>query len=65
MRRRKTPKLDPVARIERAESFFAATGLSITHGGTMACYAQSSDQIRMPPFETFRDARKLLRNSRA
>lgn len=50
------PQLDALQRIERAESFFAATGAAITHGGTMACYAQGTDQIRMPPFETFRDA---------
>jgi antirestriction protein ArdC len=52
------PQPDPIPRIERAEAFFAATGAAITHGGTMACYAQGSDQIRMPPFETFRDAEK-------
>jgi antirestriction protein ArdC len=50
------PTLDPLQRIDRAEAFFAATGLAIVHGGTTACYAQGSDQIRMPPFETFRDA---------
>lgn len=50
------PQLDPLQRIERAEGFFAATGATIAHGGTMACYAQQSDHIRMPPFETFRDA---------
>jgi antirestriction protein ArdC len=50
------PQLDSLQRIQRAESFFAATGASIAHGGTMACYAQGPDHIRMPPFETFRDA---------
>lgn len=50
------PQLDPVARIERPEGFFAATGAAITHGGTMACYVAGQDHIRMPPFETFRDA---------
>lgn len=50
------PQLDSLQRIERAEGFFAATGATIAHGGTMACYAQQPDHIRMPPFETFRDA---------
>ncbi|PPC99400.1 MAG: antirestriction protein [Hyphomicrobium sp.] len=48
--------LDPVQRIERAEAFFAAIGASIITGGNMACYSVSHDHIRMPPFETFRDA---------
>ena len=56
MRRREAPQLDPVQRIERAEGFFAATGASIPHGGTMAYYAQAHDRVQMPPFETFRDA---------
>lgn len=50
------PVLEPVQRIERAEGFFAATGAQITQGGNMACYVQGSDEIRMPPFESFRDA---------
>ena len=49
------PQLDPLQRIERAEGFFAATGLSVIHGGNMACYSVTHDHIRMPPFETFRD----------
>jgi antirestriction protein ArdC len=50
------PQLDGLQRIGRAERFFAATGAHVTHGGTMACYAQEPDHIRMPPFESFRDA---------
>jgi len=50
------PRLDPVQRIGRAESFFAATGAQIRHGGNMACYNVATDSIRMPPFEAFRDA---------
>lgn len=50
------PKIDAPQRIERAEQFFAATGAAIAHAGTEACYVQSSDQIRMPPLETFVDA---------
>lgn len=51
-----SPTLDPVQRIERADAFFAATGAQIEHGGSMACYSVTLDRIKMPPFETFRDA---------
>lgn len=50
------PQLDPVERIEKAESFFAATRADIRHGGNQAYYAVSSDYVQMPPFEAFRDA---------
>jgi antirestriction protein ArdC len=50
------PALPPLARIERAEQFFAATGADIRHGGTRAYYAQQPDYVQMPPFETFKDA---------
>jgi antirestriction protein ArdC len=50
------PRIDPIARIEHAENFFAATGASITHGGNRAFYRPSTDSINMPPFEAFRDA---------
>lgn len=50
------PQLDPVERIERAESFFAATRADIRHGGNQAYYAVGSDYVQMPPFEAFRDA---------
>lgn len=50
------PKLDPVARIEHAEQFFAATGADIRHGGNQAYYSVGSDYVQMPPFKTFRDA---------
>jgi len=50
------PTLDPVARIEAAEAFFAATAADVRHGGTSAYYAIGSDHVQMPPFETFRDA---------
>lgn len=46
----------PEPRVERADSFFAATGAAIRHGGNMAFYAAGSDHVQMPPFETFRDA---------
>lgn len=50
------PRLDPVQRIERAETFFEATNADIRHGGNMAAYNVALDQVRMPLFETFRDA---------
>ena len=50
------PTLDPVQRIAHAESFFAATGADIRHGGDRAYFASSVDRVQMPPFETFRDA---------
>ena len=50
------PVLDPVARIDHAERFFAGTGAAVRHGGNQAFYAGGSDHIQMPPFESFRDA---------
>lgn len=50
------PRLDSVQRIDHAERFFAATGADISHGGNMACYSVVTDSVRMPPFETFKDA---------
>ena len=50
------PALPPLARIERAERFFAATGAEIRHGGNRAFYAVGPDYVQMPPFETFVDA---------
>lgn len=53
---RPTPILDPVARIEHADSFFANTGSVIRHGGSKAYFSPSTDHIQMPPFASFRDA---------
>jgi antirestriction protein ArdC len=50
------PRLDPVQRIDRADSFFAATGATVRHGGDRAYYSGGSDHVQMPPFEAFRDA---------
>jgi len=50
------PVLDPVERIEYAETFFSSTKADIRHGGTQAYYAIGSDRIQMPHFESFRDA---------
>lgn len=47
---------EPMQRIERAEAFFANTKADIRTGGNQAYYAIDADYIRMPPFETFRDA---------
>jgi len=43
-------------RIERADTFFANTKADVRTGGNRAFYAIDSDYVRMPPFETFRDA---------
>ena len=48
--------LSPLARIERADAFFAATGLALSHGGNQAFYAVQADRVQLPPFEAFRDA---------
>jgi antirestriction protein ArdC len=49
-------RTDSVQRIAHAESFFAATGVSVRHGGNRAYYSVSTDHVQMPPFEAFRDA---------
>lgn len=50
------PQLDPVARIEHAEKFFAALGATIGHGENRAYYSVTNDIIQMPPFVSFQDA---------
>ena len=50
------PALPHLQRIDAADRFFAATGAVIRHGGARAYYAEGSDHVQMPPFETFRDA---------
>jgi len=50
------PKLDPVARIDRAENFFAASKATIRHGGNRAYNAQDVAYVLLPPFECIRDA---------
>lgn len=49
------PTLDPVARIERAEAFFAATGATIREGGNQAYYTAAGDHVQMPPFVAFNE----------
>jgi len=51
-----TQPAETLPRIERADVFFANTKADIRVGGDRAFYAMENDYIRMPPFETFRDA---------
>ncbi|WP_421400977.1 ArdC family protein [Agrobacterium fabrum] len=46
---------NPVERIADTETFFAATGAIIRHGGAKAFYAPGPDMIQMPLIEAFRD----------
>jgi len=50
------PEINPDQRNALIEAFFAATGAEIRHGGGVACYVPSVDLVRMPTFESFRDA---------
>jgi antirestriction protein ArdC len=50
------PRSGTVERIERAESFLAATGATVVHGGSKACYVSRTDSIHMPCIDFFRDA---------
>jgi len=50
------PPQGKLERIEHADRFYANTGARIEHGGNRAYYALESDYVRMPLFETFRDA---------
>lgn len=47
--------LDAAARIAEADSFFAATGAVVGHGGDQAYYSIAADRVQMPLFESFRD----------
>eukprot|EP01037_Dinobryon_pediforme_P014018 gene14018-14136_t len=49
-------RTESVQRIAHAEAFFAATGASIVHGGSRACYIPSTDNIHMPCIDFFCDA---------
>jgi antirestriction protein ArdC len=50
------PRSGTVQRIERAESFFAATGANVVHGGSRACYVLRTDNVHLPCIDFFRDA---------
>ena len=44
-------------RASNARKFFAATGAVIAHGGNRAFCTQGTNEIRMPPFEMFREVK--------
>jgi antirestriction protein ArdC len=50
------PRTESVERIARVETFLAATGANVRHGGNMAYYNVTSDHVQLPPIEVFRDA---------
>lgn len=50
------PQLDPLARIEAADLFFANSQADIRHGGNQAYYTGEADYVQMPPFASFKDA---------
>jgi antirestriction protein ArdC len=50
------PRGETVQRIAHAESFFAATGANVVHGGSRACYVPSTDNVHMPCIDFFRDS---------
>jgi antirestriction protein ArdC len=50
------PPKEKTERIEHAERFFANTGAKIDYGENRAFCSITTDSIRMPPFETFRDS---------
>jgi antirestriction protein ArdC len=47
---------ETIQRIAHLESFFAATGANVVHGGSRACYVPSTDNVHMPCIDFFRDA---------
>ena len=46
----------PHERNERADRFFASTGITIRHGGRRAFYSILEDYVQMPPLELFKEA---------
>lgn len=50
------PQAEKLQLIESAESFFAATGATIRHGGNRAFYSPGHDFIQLPVPEAFKDA---------
>lgn len=50
------PVSNVASRLEIADSFFAATGAVIRHGGNDAFYSPSKDFIQMPEFTSFHHA---------
>lgn len=49
------PLGDALERVAHAEAFVAATGASISHGGTQASYNIGLDRVRMPALDCFHD----------
>jgi antirestriction protein ArdC len=50
------PRLDTISRIDHVETFFKNLKVDIHHNGAYAIYDVKYDHIRLPPFESFRDA---------
>jgi len=50
------PPSEGPERIAEADTFFAAIGADIRHGGNRAYYSPGGDHIQMPHFSAFRDA---------
>ncbi len=48
-----SPKPSPVEREHVAEALFAAAAANVSHGGNVAAYSPSRDQIHLPRFEQF------------
>jgi len=51
-----SPALNVEARIEQAEKFLSALGISIVHGGADAFYRPATDRVHLPAFDLFYDA---------
>jgi antirestriction protein ArdC len=49
----------PVQRIEHAEAFFAATGITIRQQGHRAFYREDTDVVQVPPIDRFPDAEEF------
>ncbi len=45
-----------INKLETVDRFFAATGVTVRHGGNLAFYSPSHDIVQMPRIEAFRDA---------
>jgi antirestriction protein ArdC len=50
------PPKETLERIQHADEFFAHTKADIRYGGNQAFYSITDDYVRLPPFESFRDA---------
>ena len=57
------PRLDTVQRIDRAESFFAATGATISHGGNQAFYTMAAGPGADAAVRELSGRRELLRHA--